>query len=100
MGGFNPGSTLSMSSKDAAYTAGIVAVNTTLAPCAAGLVVFLLKALVLPPKLLDVGAFCNGILAGLVSITAGCAAVKAWEAVIIGILGGFVYVGCSMPWSA
>merc|ERR1712232_800000 len=96
MGGFNPGSTLSMSSKDAAYTAGIVAVNTTLAPCAAGLVVFLLKALVLPPKLLDVGAFCNGILAGLVSITAGCAAVKAWEAVIIGFLGGFVYVGFSM----
>merc|ERR1712232_1456930 len=93
--GFNPGSTLSMSSKDAAYTAGIVAVNTTLAPCVAGLVVFLLKAIVLPPKLLDVGAFCNGILAGLVSITAGCAAVKAWEAMLIGFIGGAVYIGAS-----
>merc|ERR1712232_248938 len=94
--GFNPGSTLSMSSADAAYTAGIVAVNTTLAPCAAGLVVFLLKAIVLPPKLLDVGAFCNGILAGLVSITAGCAVTKAWEAIVIGIIGGFIYQGSSM----
>jgi len=94
--GFNPGSTLSMSSKDAAYTAGIVAVNTTLAPCVAGLLVFVFKALVLPPKLLDVGAFCNGILAGLVSITAGCAVVKVWEAIIIGLIGGLVYLGSSM----
>merc|ERR1719277_875692 len=77
--GFNSGSTLSMHDKETAYTAGIVAVNTTLAPCVAGLVVFMLRALVVPPRLLDVGGFCNGILAGLVSITAGCAFVKPWE---------------------
>merc|ERR1712232_1067194 len=94
--GFNPGSTLSMSSKDAAYTAGIVAVNTTLAPCVAGLLVFTVKATLLPPKLLDVGAFCNGILAGLVSITAGCDVVRVWEAIIIGLIGGLVYLGSSM----
>jgi len=79
-----------------AHTAGLVAVNTTLAPCVAGLVVFLLRALVVPPRLLDVGGFCNGILAGLVSITAGCAFVKPWETIIIGFIGGFVYQGSSM----
>jgi len=94
--GFNPGSTLSMHDAETAYTAGVVAVNTTLAPCAAGLVVFLLRAFVVEPKLLDVGAFCNGILAGLVSITAGCAVTKAWEAIVIGIIGGFIYQGSSM----
>lgn len=94
--GFNPGSTLSMHDADTAYTAGLVACNTTLAPCVAGLVVFALRALVVYPKCLDVGGFCNGILAGLVAITAGCGAVKSWEAIIIGLIGGLVYQGASM----
>merc|ERR1719235_1712670 len=78
----------------AANTAGLVAVNTTLAPCLAGLLVFILKKL--QSGLLDVGGFCNGILAGLVSITAGCAFVKPWEAIIIGFIGGLTYQGSSM----
>jgi Amt family ammonium transporter len=94
--GFNPGSTLSMKTASDAHIAGLVAVNTTLAPCVAGLLVFTLRALVFPPKLLDVGGFCNGILAGLVAITAGCAFVKPWEAVIIGAIGGLVYQAASM----
>jgi len=94
--GFNPGSTLSMHDTGAAHTAGLVAMNTTIAPCAAGLVVFILRAKVFEPKLLDVGAFCNGILAGLVAITAGCAFVKPWEALVIGLVGGLVYQACSM----
>lgn len=94
--GFNPGSTLAMKSSSDAFTAGLVAMNTTLAPCVGGLVVFLLRAVVLPPRLLDVGGFCNGILAGLVAITAGCAYVKPWEAVIIGCLAGIIYQSASM----
>jgi len=93
--GFNPGSTLSMKTKGDAATAGLVAMNTTLAPCIAGLVVFALRA-VLPPRFLDVGGFCNGILAGLVAITAGCAFIKPWEAIIIGFIGGIVYQAASM----
>jgi Amt family ammonium transporter len=94
--GFNPGSTLAMHTKEKAVQAGLVAVNTTLSPCVAGLVVFTLRALAVSPYLLDVGAFCNGVLAGLVSITAGCGTVKPWEAVFIGGIGGFVYQGVSM----
>jgi Amt family ammonium transporter len=94
--GFNPGSTLALHDADTAYLAGLVAVNTTLAPCAAGLVVFFLRAFVVAPKMLDVGGFCNGILAGLVAITAGCAFVRPWEALLIGFIGGFVYQGASM----
>jgi len=94
--GFNPGSTGSMHDKATATTAGLVAVNTTLAPCVAGLLVFIFRAVAVAPKRLDVGGFCNGILAGLVAITAGCNAVKPWEAVIIGLVGGALYQATSM----
>merc|ERR1711939_667765 len=65
-------------------------------PCAAGLVVFFLRAFCVAPKRLDVGGFCNGILAGLVAIIAGCAFVRPWEALVIGLIGGAVYQGASM----
>jgi Amt family ammonium transporter len=94
--GFNPGSTLQMHTMADATKAGLVAANTTLAPCAAGLLVFILRAKVVSPRCLDVGGFCNGILAGLVSVTAPCAAVKCWEALIIGLVGGVVYQATSM----
>jgi len=94
--GFNPGSTLQMHTAADGHSAGLVAVNTTLAPCVAGLIVFALRTFVCEPKHLDVGGFCNGILAGLVSITAGCGAVQPWEACLIGFIGGFVYQGCSI----
>merc|ERR1719333_1786947 len=85
-----------MHDKATANSAGLVAVNTTLSPCVAGLVVFALRATLVAPKKLDVGGFCNGILAGLVAITAGCAFVRPWEALVIGLIGGFVYQGASM----
>jgi len=94
--GFNPGSTLQMHTKADGISAGLVAVNTTLAPCCGGLVVFGLRRFVCPPKNLDVCGFCNGILAGLVSITAGCGACQPWEACLIGFVGGFIYQGASM----
>jgi len=93
--GFNPGSTTSMHDKVSANSAGIVAVNTTLSPCMAALVVFALRAQVLAPKALDVGGMCNGALAGLVAITAGCAVMSPWESMVIGVIGGFVYQGLS-----
>jgi Amt family ammonium transporter len=44
----------------------------------------------------DVGGLCNGILAGLVSITAPCGNVEAGSAFAIGLIGAFVYQGASM----
>merc|ERR1719352_1113879 len=84
-----------MHSTATANLAGIVATNTTLAPSVCGLIVFALRAKV-TQDYLDVGGFCNGVLAGLVSITAGCGFVEPWETVIIAIVGAFVYQGASM----
>jgi len=36
-----------------------------------------------------------GCLTGLVAITAGCATVETWAAVVIGIVAGWVYLGIS-----
>lgn len=94
--GFNGASTLSMKTSADAYNAALVSMNTTLSPAIAGLVVFILRWLVLSPRRFDVCGFCNGILAGLVSITAPCGTVEPWEALIIGVIGGFVYQGASM----
>eukprot|EP00811_Abedinium_folium_P011020 NODE_20196_length_808_cov_4.058737.p1 GENE.NODE_20196_length_808_cov_4.058737~~NODE_20196_length_808_cov_4.058737.p1 ORF type:complete len:229 (+),score=58.01 NODE_20196_length_808_cov_4.058737:66-689(+) len=46
-------------------------------------------------KKYDVVAIANGILAGLVSITAPCATVYPYVAVVIGFIGAFVYCGAS-----
>merc|ERR1719160_2214281 len=46
-------------------------------------------------KKYDCAALCNGILAGLVSITVGCSNVESGSAVLIGLLGGCIFVGSS-----
>ncbi|ODS33343.1 MAG: ammonium transporter protein [Candidatus Scalindua rubra] len=40
----------------------------------------------------DVGEACNGALAGLVAISAPCAYVAPWAAVLIGFLGSLIYL--------
>jgi len=39
----------------------------------------------------DVTALCNGILIGLVSVTAGCNNIEPWAAMIIGCLASIIY---------
>jgi ammonium transporter, Amt family len=83
--GFNPGSQLSA---DVVVTT--IAVTTVLA-AAAGAVTGMLTIWLLTGKP-DVAMTGNGVLAGLVGITAGCASVSNWGAVIIGGIAGILVV--------
>jgi Amt family ammonium transporter len=40
----------------------------------------------------DIAGLNNGCLVGLVAVTAGCANIEQWAAIIIGIFGGFAYI--------
>ncbi|MFB5663272.1 ammonium transporter [Alteribacillus sp. HJP-4] len=82
--GFNAGSTFGVA--DSFF--GFVALNTQLA-AAAGAVAALLVAWAVIGKP-DVPTMLNGALAGLVAITASCAFVEPWAAVVIGVIGGIL----------
>jgi ammonium transporter, Amt family len=84
--GFNPGSELAA---DGAI--GGIAVTTTLA-AAAGACSSMGAIWMISGKP-DVAMTANGMLAGLVGITAGTAAVTPWGSVIIGALAGVIVVG-------
>lgn len=89
--GFNCGSTVAVSG--VMNTAALVAVTTTLAAAAGGLTTAFVARYFM--KKWNIGLACNGILAGLVSITAPCSVVKPGYAIIIGFIGGLVYYGFS-----
>mmetsp|Transcript_48467 Transcript_48467/g.90272 ORF Transcript_48467/g.90272 Transcript_48467/m.90272 type:complete len:500 (-) Transcript_48467:422-1921(-) len=89
--GFNPCSTLAIEYMD---TAQRVAVTTTLSAAAGGAFTLSLHVLLGNPP--DVAPALNGILAGLVSITAACPVVQPWAAVIIGMLAAPVYIASSL----
>jgi len=92
--GFNPGSTLGLAPDGYAKTAARAVVTTTLSAATGGVTVIILEKLC-GDKSWNVGAVCNGILGGLVSITAGCSTLMPWAAVLAGLVGGFVYFGSS-----
>jgi Amt family ammonium transporter len=83
--GFNPGSTMG-----AVPSIADIAVTTNLS-AAAGAITAMIVAWVLMKKP-DVGMTANGALAGLVGITAGCAFVENWAAVVIGVVAGIFVV--------
>lgn len=89
---FNGGSSAGITG-DNGKSAQIAIVNTILAPSAGGIFTFLVKGYIVGGSdvKMDFQALTNGILAGLVSITANCDAVEPWAAVIIGALGGLIY---------
>jgi len=91
--GFNSGSTLGLSDSGTALMAAHVMMNTTLSAATGGLTVWLVIYAI--SRKYDCAALCNGVLAGLVSITAGCSNVESGSAILIGMLGGCVFVGSS-----
>ena len=84
--GFNAGSTLKAAGVDFAS----IVLTTNLA-AAAGVVGALLVSWLVARKP-DVGMLGNGALAGLVAITAGCAFVDSWAALVIGLVAGSIVV--------
>ena len=85
--GFNPGSMLGISGEGSLRT-GMVALVTMLASAsgAAAAVIYMLIKVKKP----DPTMCANGLLAGLVAITAPCAFVTPGEALIIGAVGGIL----------
>jgi Amt family ammonium transporter len=84
--GFNPGSTLAATE----LRISVIAVNTFLAG-ATGAIVAIYYGLIREGRL-DLGLACNGSLAGLVGITAPCAYVTSWAAVVIGAIAALVMI--------
>ncbi|MGE0326154.1 MAG: ammonium transporter [Polyangiaceae bacterium] len=94
--GFNPGSTTAATGGGADAFGGIgkafplIAVNTNLSGCAGGAAALIVTwALTKKP---DIGMSLNGVLAGLVAITAPCANVTPASSVVIGLIGGVLVV--------
>jgi len=84
--GFNGGSVLNADPATVSY----VFVTTALAACAGALASMVTTQIVM--KSLDAPMALNGILAGLVGITAGADAVSLMDAVMIGAIAGIIVV--------
>jgi ammonium transporter, Amt family len=87
--GFNPGSTLSVDFGGVGFFA-YVALNTNIAAAAGVLGAVVTAWLVI--KKPDLSMMLNGAVAALVAITAACAFVAPWGAIVIGLGAGAVVV--------
>ena len=87
--GFNAGSQLAISGDNASAVAGIIITTNLAAAAAAITAMFVSWGLYGKP---DISMTLNGALAGLVAITAGCAAVSPMGAFIIGLIAGVIVV--------
>ena len=87
--GFNPGSTLSVDFGGVGFFA-YVALNTNLAAAAGVLGAVVTSWIVI--KKPDLSMMLNGAVAALVAITAACAFVAPWAAIVIGLVSGAIVV--------
>ena len=87
--GFNAGSTLSVDFGGVGFFA-YVALNTNLAAAAGVLGAVVTSWIVI--KKPDLSMMLNGAVAALVAITAACAFVAPWAAIVIGLVSGVIVV--------
>ena len=87
--GFNAGSTVSGNDGSIA----VIFITTNLAAAAGAVGAMALSFAIW--KRFDVYMTLNGVIAGLVAITAGCANMGPGMALIVGLIGGFVVVGAA-----
>lgn len=88
--GFNPGSSLGITGEGALELSSRVFITTNLAAAAAATVTMVLTWVKYGKP--DVSMSLNGVLAGLVAITAGCDVVSPLGAAIIGVISAFAMV--------
>jgi Amt family ammonium transporter len=84
--GFNAGSTLGVT--DGRFAE--VAMVTALGACGGILGAYAMTMLL--QRTVDIGMVCNGLIAGLVAITAPSGYVENWAAPLIGLVGGLIVV--------
>ena len=90
--GFNPGSQLAFTGTVNIQAVMLIAANTTLAAASGAVVAMLTSTALSHEHKLSLTNLMNGVLAGLVAITANCDAVTNNEAIIIGAIGGALVV--------
>jgi ammonium transporter, Amt family len=88
--GFNPGSQLAFATADDAGAVTHIAVTTTLAAGAGGIVATLLSWMMFGKPDLSMGL--NGILGGLVGITACCDCMSDWMSMVVGAVAGVLVI--------
>lgn len=88
--GFNPGSQLAFAGTDNTNAVMLIATNTTLAAAAGGVAAMILGWIMYTKP--DISMALNGVLAGLVGITANCDSVSNIEAILIGLIAGLLVV--------
>ena len=86
--GFNAGSTLGVTDGRFAEVAMVTMLG------AAGGILGAYLATVVLQRTVDIGMVCNGLIAGLVAITAPSGYVENWAAPVIGVVGGLIAVPC------
>lgn len=89
--GFNPGSQLAFHSTSDINAVMHIAVTTTLAAGAGGICATLLSWFLFGKPDLSMGL--NGILGGLVGITACCDCMSNWMAIVVGLVAGALIIG-------
>jgi Amt family ammonium transporter len=88
--GFNGGSALGITGDKAILVSRVIA-NTTLAAVAGAIGAMILVWLIYGKP--DLSMTMNGVLGGLVAVTAPCAYISAVDSVIVGLVAGAVIVG-------
>jgi Amt family ammonium transporter len=89
--GFNSGSSLSVGNGELISR---VAINTNMAAALGGITAMIMVWFL--TKKPDLSMALNGALAGLVAVTAPCAYISPWAAMIIGVVGGILVVSVSL----
>jgi Amt family ammonium transporter len=94
--GFNPGSSSTIDSSNRGKVASLSAINTTIAAASGGLSALFTQHFLDRRKtglhMYDTTATMNGVLTGLVAVTAPCGSVYPWAAFVIGIVAGWLYL--------